>query len=76
MIMDMCLDIITVNPLTDKTSIYTMAADVLAPCDAKSSATRVSTVQEKQILVFQEELFQLPFNTEKCLKIQIYIFVL
>ena len=35
-----------------------MAADSLAPCDAKSSAAMVLTMWDKRILVFHNEKFQ------------------
>ena len=40
--------------------VNTMAADALAPCIARSSATMVLTVQGKWIFVFHEDEFQLP----------------
>ena len=39
-------------------SVNTMAANALAPCVARLSATMVSIMQIKQVLVFHEEGFQ------------------
>ena len=39
--------------------VNTMAADALATCVARSSATMVLTTQDKQVLVFHEEGLQL-----------------
>ena len=43
-------------------SIYvnTMAVDALASCIARSSVTMVLTMQDKWVLVFHKEGFQLP----------------
>ena len=38
--------------------VSTMAVDALAPCIARSLATMVFNLQNKQVLVFEEEWFQ------------------
>ena len=40
--------------------VNTMTADALAPCIARASTTMVSTMEDKRVLVFHEEAFQLP----------------
>ena len=55
-----------INPFSAETGILqdkwvdTMAADALAPCVARASASMVLTMQDKQLLVFHKERFQRP----------------
>ena len=42
----------------------TIAADNLAPCDARSSVAMILIVQDKLVLVFHKEVFQLPAPPE------------
>ena len=43
---------------SEKKYVYTMAADALAPCVAKSSASKLLTMQDKCTLVLHKEGFQ------------------
>ena len=43
-----------------------MAVDALAHCIARISATIVLTYQDKQVLVFTDEEFQLPAPSKFC----------
>ena len=42
----------------------TMAADDLAPCVARSSAAMVLTKQDKQVLIYHKDTFQLPVPSQ------------
>ena len=44
-----------------------MATDALAPCVTRSSPTMVLTMQDKEVLVFGKEEFQLP-ELSQCFK--------
>ena len=43
--------------------VSTMAADALAPCIVRSSATRILNLQDKQIIVIHDEEFPLQHLT-------------
>ena len=49
-----------------------MTADALAPRVARASAAMVLTMEDKQILVFHEEGFQLPVPSPFCEKLEIF----
>ena len=46
-----------VKPENRENKVNAMAADALAPGDARSSATMVSTTQDKQLIFFLQHLF-------------------
>ena len=66
MTVDFGPSIFSINPVSADTTKFqarsanTMAADVLSPCIARSSATMLLSVQNKEVLIFQDGGFQPP----------------